>query len=111
MQAAPALGCSTLRTVFRHILPNVTHLVIITFTLSFVGSVALEVFLSYVGIGIDPTPHTWRQLIVGGRNELQRDPSVWWPITAATIVLFFLSLSFSLFGDALRDALDPKLRT
>lgn len=111
VQAARALGCGTSRIIFRHILPNVMHLVIITFTLSFVGSVALEVFLSYVGIGIDPTLHTWGQLIVGGRNELQRDPSVWWPITSATIALFMLSLSFSLFGDALRDALDPKLRT
>jgi len=111
VQAARALGCGHGRVIFSHILPNVMHLVIITFTLGFVGSVALEVFLSYVGIGIDPTLPTWGQLIVGGRNELQRDPSVWWPLTSATAALFVLSLSFSLFGDALRDALDPKLRT
>ncbi|KAA0210694.1 ABC transporter permease [bacterium] len=111
VQAARALGCSHARVLFKHILPNVMHLVIITFTLSFVGSVALEVFLSYVGIGIEPELHTWGRLIVGGRNELQRDPSVWWPLTSATAVLFLLTLSFSLFGDALRDALDPKLRT
>ena len=48
---------------------------------------------------------------VKGRDELQRDPSVWWPLTFATLTLFTLSLAFSLFGDALRDALDPKLRT
>lgn len=111
VQAARALGCGHTRVLFKHILPNVLHLVIITFTLSFVGSVALEVFLSYVGIGIEPELHTWGRLIVGGRNELQREPSVWWPLTGATAVLFLLTLSFSLFGDALRDALDPKLRT
>ncbi|MCC6464612.1 MAG: ABC transporter permease [Planctomycetes bacterium] len=111
VQAARALGASHLRVIFKHILPNVMHLVIITFTLGFVGSVGLEVFLSFVGIGIDSTLHTWGQLIVGGRNELQREPSVWWPLTFATGALFTLSLAFSLFGDALRDALDPKLRT
>ena len=50
-------------------------------------------------------------MISGGQTELQRDPSVWWPLTFATMFLFILSLAFSLFGDALRDALDPKLRT
>jgi peptide/nickel transport system permease protein len=64
-----------------------------------------------VGIGIDATLPTWGQVISASRNELQRDPSVWWPLTGATIALFVVSLSFSLFGDALRDALDPKLRT
>lgn len=111
VQAARALGCGNTRIISRHILPNVMHLVIIVFTLSFVGSVALEVFLSFVNIGIDATLPTWGQTIVKGRDELQRDPSVWWPLTFATMTLFMLSLAFSLFGDALRDALDPKLRT
>lgn len=111
VQAARALGCGHGRVIFGHILPNVMHLVIITFTLGFVGSVSLEVFLSYISVGIDPTLPTWGQVIVGGRNELQRDPAVWWPLTSATAILFVLSLAFSLFGDALRDALDPKLRT
>jgi peptide/nickel transport system permease protein len=111
VQAARALGCSQARILFRHILPNVFHLVIITFTLSFVGSVGLEVFLSFVGIGIDATLPTWGQMISASRNELQREPSVWWPLLGATGALFLLALSFSLFGDALRDALDPKLRT
>ncbi|MBE7492604.1 MAG: ABC transporter permease [Planctomycetes bacterium] len=111
VHAARALGCGHMRIIGKHILPNVMHLVIIVFTLSFVGSVGLEVFLSFVGIGIDSTLPTWGQVIVKGRDELQRDPSVWWPLTFATATLFTLSLAFSLFGDALRDALDPKLRT
>lgn len=111
VQAARALGCGHLRIIFKHILPNVFHLVIITFTLGFVGAVALEVFLSYVGIGVDSSLPTWGRAITAARSELQRDPSVWWPLVGATGALFTLSLAFSLFGDALRDALDPKLRT
>lgn len=111
VQAARALGCGHARILFKHILPNVFHLVIITFTLGFVGAVALEVFLSYVGIGVDSSLPTWGRAITSARSELQRDPSVWWPLAGATTALFLLSLCFSLFGDALRDALDPKLRT
>lgn len=111
IDAARALGYGTTRILFKHILPNVFHIVIITFTIGFIGAVGLEVFLSYVGIGVEAKLPTWGQMISGGRQELQRDPSVWWPLTFATVFLFILSLSFSLFGDALRDALDPKLRT
>jgi peptide/nickel transport system permease protein len=111
IDAARALGYGNLRILFKHVLPNVFHLVIIFFTLGFVGAIGLEVFLSYVGIGVEAKLPTWGQMISGGRTELQRDPSVWWPLTFATVFLFVLSLAFSLFGDALRDALDPKLRT
>lgn len=111
IDAARALGYGNMRVLFKHLLPNVFHIVIITFTIGFVGAVGLEVFLSYVGIGVESKLPTWGQMISGGRTELQRDPSVWWPLTFATVFLFTLSLSFSLFGDALRDALDPKLRT
>lgn len=111
VHAARALGYGTFRIMFKHILPNVFHLVIITFTLGFVGAIGLEVFLSYVGIGVEAELPTWGQMISGGRNELQREPSVWWPLTFATVFLFIVALAFSLFGDALRDALDPKLRT
>jgi ABC-type dipeptide/oligopeptide/nickel transport system permease subunit len=111
IDAAKALGYGHGRILFKHVLPNVFHIVIIFFTLGFVGAVALEVFLSYVNVGVDAKLPTWGQMISGGRTELQRDPSVWWPLTFATMFLFILSLAFSLFGDALRDALDPKLRT
>ena len=111
VHAARALGCGGARILFKHILPNVFHVVIITFTISFVGAVALEVFLSYVGIGVEATLQTWGRVITAARSEMQRSPSVWWPLAGATGFLFLLSLSFSLFGDALRDALDPKLRT
>jgi len=109
--AARALGQSHARIIFRHILPNVTHIIIITFTLRFVQAVSLEVFLSYVGIGVDPSTATWGQVISAAKEELARQPSIWWPLTGATLFLFILSLAFSVFGDSMRDALDPKLRT
>jgi len=110
VQAARALGFSSARIAFSHILPNVSHIIIITFTLSFVASVNIEVFLNFIGVGIPPTTPTFGQMIANGKTELTRDPSVWWPLTTATSFLFVLSLAFSIFGDALRDALDPKLR-
>ncbi|HPA46179.1 MAG TPA: ABC transporter permease [bacterium] len=109
--AARSLGQTHTRIIFRHILPNVSHIVIITFTIRFVQAVSLEVFLSYVGIGVDPSLATWGQVISAAKDELARQPSVWWPLTGATVFLFILSLAFSIVGDSLRDALDPKLRT
>jgi len=111
VQAARALGFTNSRIMFKHMFPNVTHIVIIYFTISFVGAVNLEVFLSFVGIGIPATTPTWGQMISEAKNELTREPNVWWPLTTATLFLFTLSLAFSIAGDALRDALDPKLRT
>jgi peptide/nickel transport system permease protein len=109
--AARAMGQSHRRMIFRHILPNVSHIIIITFTLRFVQAVSLEVLLSYVGIGVDPSTPTWGQVISAAKDELARQPSVWWPLCGATLFLFVLSLAFSLLGDSVRDALDPKLRT
>lgn len=111
VQAARALGFDNSRIMFKHIFPNVTHIVIIYFTISFVTAVNLEVFLSFVGVGIPIGTPTWGQMISEAKNELTRVPSVWWPLTMATFFLFILSLAFSIAGDALRDALDPKLRT
>ncbi len=109
--AARAMGQTHRRIIFRHILPNVSHIIIITFTIRFVQAVSLEVFLSYVGIGVDPSTATWGQVIASAKDELARQPSVWWPLAGATSFLFILSLAFSIFGDSLRDALDPRLRT
>ena len=78
--AARALGVSDLRIIMRHILPNLAHLVIITFALTFTGLVLTETILSYLGIGIDGS---WGQMIDQARNELSRTPIIWWNITAA----------------------------
>jgi peptide/nickel transport system permease protein len=108
--AARAVGASHARIIWRHILPNLTHIIIITFTLGFGGIVMAEAILSYIGMGVGDTAVSWGTMIQQSRMELPRDPSVWWLLTSAAVALMILVLAFNIFGDALRDALDPKLR-
>ncbi len=108
--AARALGMPTPRIIFRHVLPNVFHLVIITFSLLFIGAIKSEVILSFLGLGLEPAEASWGNMISKGASELLRADTVWWQITAATVALFGLVLCVNLFADALRDALDPRLR-
>ncbi len=105
VQAARALGVSETRILVRHILPNLMHLVVITFVLLFSGLVLSEATLSWLGIGIDGS---WGQMIDQARDELSRDPIVWWNLAAASIALFSLVLAVNLVGDAVRDVLDPR---
>ncbi len=105
--AARALGASNASIIFRHIMPNVSHLVIINFSLRFPGLILTEVVLSYLGIGIAAEP-SWGTIINDAKQRLWLGN--WWELAGATIAMFFLVLALNLFGDALRDALDPKLR-
>ena len=105
VSAARALGVSEMKIVMRHILPNLMHLVIITFVLMFSGLVLSEAILSWLGIGVDGS---WGQMIDQARNELSRDPIVWWNIAASGAGLFGLILAVNFVGDALRDVLDPR---
>lgn len=105
--AAKSYGCSGRRVIFKHLLPNVFHLVIIDFSLRFVAFIHAEVILSFLGLG-EATRPSWGAMINDARIELSR--GVWWQMAAATVAIFFISLALSIFGDALRDSLDPKLR-
>ena len=106
--SAQATGCSNSRIIFSHLLPNVFHIIIINLSLRFVSFIHAEVILSFLGLGETDKP-SWGAMIDSARAELARD--VWWEMTAATVAIFVLSLALNLFGDALRDCLDPKLRT
>jgi len=105
VSAARALGVSELRIILRHIVPNLMHLVIITFVLMFSGLVLSEAVLSWLGIGV---AGSWGQMIDQARDELSRDPVIWWNITAAGGALFGLILAVNFVGDAVRDVLDPR---
>ena len=107
VMAAQSYGCSNSRIIFRHLLPNVFHLVIIDFSLRFVSFIHAEVILSFLGLG-EATRPSWGAMINDARIELSR--GVWWQMAAATAAIFFISLALNIFGDALRDSLDPKLR-
>jgi peptide/nickel transport system permease protein len=103
--AARALGVSEPKIILRHVLPNLAHLIVITFVLMFSGHVLSEAVLSWLGIGLDGS---WGQMIDGARDELSRDPIVWWNIGAAGTALFGLILAVNAVGDAVRDVLDPR---
>jgi peptide/nickel transport system permease protein len=105
--AARSYGCSNGRIIFKHLMPNVFHLVIIDFSLRFVAFIHAEVILSFLGLGEAERP-SWGAMINDARIELSR--GVWWQMAAATIAIFLISLALNIFGDALRDSLDPKLR-
>lgn len=105
--AARALGAGNARIIFLHILPNVAHLVIISFSLMFVYAVKTEVILSFLGLGVAGQP-SWGIMISEAGQELFQ--GVWWQLAGATVGMFGIVLAFNVFGDALRDALDPKLR-
>ena len=108
IMAARSLGQSRWKIVMRHILPNVMHLVLISFVVGFSGLVRAEAILSYLGVGSPVGTPSWGAMIDGARNEMSRDPFVWWNITAATAALLGLVLALNLLGDALRRAFDPK---
>ena len=108
--AARSFGVSDSRILWRHILPNVQHIVLISVVMDFSGLVLAEAVLSYVGVGVDPGMYSFGNMINGARLELARDPVVWWQLGAAFIFMFALVLSANLLADSIRDALDPRTR-
>lgn len=107
VQAAGAIGGGHMRKLFRHILPNVSHIIIINTSMQFQIAIKSEVILSYLGLGVQGEP-SWGTMIDDAKLELVR--GVWWQLAGATIAMFFILLAFNILSDALRDALDPKLK-
>ena len=105
--AAKALGSSSFKIIYKHLLPNVMHIVLITLVLDFSFLVLAEAVLSYVGVGVSPMTISWGNMINAARLELAREPIVWWPVMAAFMFMFMLVLASNLFADAVRDAFDP----
>ena len=108
VQAAKTLGYSHLRIMFRHILPNVAHIILIQFSIRFPSAVATEVFISFLGIGVQGEP-SWGIMINNARLRLWQ--GVWWEMAFTTAAIFVLVLVFNCLADDLRDRLDPALRS
>ena len=108
VQAARTLGYSHLRIMFRHILPNVAHIILIQFSIRFPSAVSTEVFISFLGIGVQGEP-SWGIMINNARLRLWQ--GVWWEMTFTTLAIFVLVLVFNRLADDLRDRLDPALRS
>jgi peptide/nickel transport system permease protein len=105
--AAHSLGASHLSKVFKHIFPNVSHFVIINLSFQFLGAIKSEVILSFLGLGVKEYP-SWGTMIDDAKLELAR--GVWWQLAGAAGAMFFIVLAFNILGDAVRDALDPKVK-
>lgn len=110
VQSARAFGVSKWAIISKHILPNVMHLVLIAVVLDFSGLVLAEAVLSYVGVGVDPTMHSWGNMINQARLEMAREPMVWWSLVSAFVFMFVLVLAANLFSDRIQVVLDPRNR-
>ncbi|CAG1001546.1 Oligopeptide transport system permease protein OppC [Burkholderiales bacterium] len=108
VQAADAIGASNARRMFVHIFPNVSHVVLVQLSILVVGFIKAEVILSFLGFGVPVDVVSWGSMLNEAQNELILGK--WWQLVAATVAMATLVTAFSLFTDALRDALDPKLK-
>jgi len=108
VRAAEAIGASKLSRMFRHILPNVSHVVLVRMALLVVGFIKAEVILSYLGLGVPVDQVSWGTMLAEAQSELILGS--WWQLAAATVFMAVFVTAFSLMADAARDALDPKLR-
>lgn len=108
VQAAKTLGYSDARIMFRHILPNVAHVILIQFSIRFPSAVSTEVFISFLGIGVQGEP-SWGIMINNARTRLWQ--GIWWEMVFTTAAIFILVLVFNHLADYLRDRFDPALRS
>ncbi|MDD9935812.1 MAG: ABC transporter permease [Myxococcales bacterium] len=104
--ASRLLGAGDLTIIFRHILPNVIHVAIITASLQVLGAIKSEVILTYLGVGIQDGS-SWGTMISDAAGELVQ--GIFWPLIGVVFSMFFVIYALNVVGDALRDALDPKL--
>lgn len=106
--AADAIGASHLRRMFAHIFPNVSHVALVQLSILVVGFIKAEVILSFLGFGVPVGVVSWGSMLNEAQNELILGR--WWQLAAAALAMALLVTAFSLLTDALRDALDPKVK-
>ena len=108
LQAAKGIGCSPIEILIRHILPNITAPLIVMFSTMVPNLIVLEASLSFLGFGVPPPAPSWGTLLTGDarRFMFQAPWLILWPGIALSVVVYGVNM----FGDALRDILDPRLR-
>jgi peptide/nickel transport system permease protein len=100
-------GCPATGIIWRHLLPNIANSVIVLSTLQVGWAIVVEASLGFLGAGIPPPTPTWGGMVADGRNYVD---TLWWIAVFPGIAIMLVVLAFNLFGDWLRDVLDPKLR-
>ena len=106
--AAKAIGVGHFRRMFIHIFPNVSHIALVQMSILVVSFIKSEVILSFLGFGVPVGVVSWGSMLNEAQSELLLGK--WWQLVAASVAMAVLVTAFSMFTDALRDALDPKLK-
>lgn len=107
IEASIALGASPLRVMIMHVLPNISSSIIVRTTIGMGGTILTAATLGFLGLGAPAPSPEWGRMISESREFL---PEAWWYATAPGIAIFLVVMGFNLFGDGLRDILDPKIR-
>lgn len=109
VEAARAMGAADMRIIFKHITPNLFHVLIVSATLRVAGAMLVEATLSYLGIGVQPPIPSWGNMLYDHQNYQYLRTAIWTQIYPG-LAIFLSMLAFYFVGDGLRDALDPRLK-
>ena len=104
--AAKAMGASDLRIIFKHLLPNAMAPILVSATLGIPGAILTEAALSFLGIGVQPPTPSWGNMLTAGKDNLE---IAWWLSVFPGLAILLTVLAYNLLGEAIRDALDPRL--
>ena len=105
IHAARLAGASSLRILYRHILPNAMGPVLVTATLGIAGAILIESSLSFLGIGVQPPDPSWGNILLEGKQALE---IAWWLSVFPGLAILFTVLGYYLLGEYLRERLDPR---
>lgn len=107
VEASNAIGCSKVRQMFKHMLPNAISPMIVAFTMGIGATIMSAASLSYIGLGVTPPEAEWGAMLVEAKEYIRNYPHLLlWP----GLCIFLVVLGLNMFGDGLRDAMDPKLK-
>ncbi len=107
LEAATSINASTARIILRHVIPNSFAPVLVSATMSIGNVIMMAAMLSFIGLGVQPPTPEWGSMIAGGRSLIRACP---WMVTFPGVFIMLTVLALNMFGDGLRDALDPKLK-
>ena len=107
MEAARAVGVSTPRILWRHILPNLVSPITVQGTFIFAYAILAEAALSFLGVGVPPEIPTWGTMVAGSQQYAHQ---ALWIVLFPGLAIIVTALSLQLLGDGIRDLLDPRLR-
>ena len=107
VEAGRAIGASTGRLIFFHMLPNALAPIIVQATLGVASAILSAASLSFLGLGIQPPTPEWGSMLSAGRQYIR---DAWWIVTFPGLTIMLTIFALNLLGDGLRDALDPRLK-